>query len=180
VGARNRTANRRNPNSKHSDGVTLCDAVWNWPTPAARDHKVENSPDHLTNGTGRLHLDQLPNAVAFLFSRPARETQTHGPMSCEWRPISRRLFRSAMSSVSRTTVRRWLRAGSWRKRRLNPAFVGWLMGWPHGHALCDCSETEFARYRLAMRGALSRLPMDCGPWIWKPPGETKTEQLEMF
>ncbi len=35
------------------------------PTPATRDYKGANGPDHLANGTGRLHLDQLPNALRF-------------------------------------------------------------------------------------------------------------------
>lgn len=39
-----------------------------WPTPATRDYKGANGPDHLENGTGRLHLDQLPNFVAHSWS----------------------------------------------------------------------------------------------------------------
>lgn len=38
-----------------------------WPT---RDHKGANSADHLENGTGRLHLGQLPNFVAHLWPTP--------------------------------------------------------------------------------------------------------------
>jgi hypothetical protein len=36
-----------------------------WPTPAVRDEKGANGPEHLTNGTGRKHLDQLPNFVEY-------------------------------------------------------------------------------------------------------------------
>jgi hypothetical protein len=54
------------------------------------------------------------------------------------------------------------------RRRLNPLFVGWLMGWPIGHALCACSATEFTLWQQHMRGALSQLPMASGPWIWRP------------
>ena len=54
------------------------------------------------------------------------------------------------------------------RRRLNPLFVGWLMGWPIGHALCACSATEFTLWQQRMRGALSQLPMASGPWIWRP------------
>jgi hypothetical protein len=152
-----------------------------WPTPASRDWKGENSTDHLENGTGRLHLDQLPNFVAHCFTPPAQRTWISGVSPSIWRPISRRLFRSAMSSVSPTVQRRWLRRGSWRKKRLNPWFVEWLMGWPPGHALCDCSATEFALWQRRMRGALSALPMASGQWIWAPPAEHKAEtQGEMF
>eukprot|EP00752_Nemacystus_decipiens_P019152 g17208.t1 len=41
-----------------------------WPTPAARDHKGTNSPEHLKNGTGKLHLDQLPNFVERNWATP--------------------------------------------------------------------------------------------------------------
>ena len=41
-----------------------------WPTPAARDHKGANGEAHLENGTGRLHMDQLPNFVAHLWRTP--------------------------------------------------------------------------------------------------------------
>lgn len=41
-----------------------------WPTPAARDYKGTNSADHLEAGTGRKHLDQLPNFVEHLWPTP--------------------------------------------------------------------------------------------------------------
>lgn len=151
-----------------------------WPAPATRDVKGENSPEHLQNGTGRLHLDQLPNFVAYLFTRPDLKRPTTGVASSIWRPISRRMFRCAMSNVPRTTQRRWLRRGSWRKRRLCSWFDEWLMGWPPGHALCQCSATAFIRWQRDMRGALSALPTASCQWIWKPPAETQTKQLSLF
>ena len=68
------------------------------------------------------------------------------------------------------------------RRRLNPLFVGWLMGWPIGHPLCACSETEFTHYwQQRMRGALSRLPMVLGPWIWCPEdGLEGQAQMNLF
>ena len=42
----------------------------------------------------------------------------------------------------RVVLRRILKARA--RRRLNPLFVGWLMGWPIGHALCACSATDLA------------------------------------
>ena len=138
----------------------------NLPTPASRDHKGENSPDHLINGTGRLHMDQLPNAVAHGFTLPAPAPMTHGPTLSQLRPIWRRLRASLIASHGRAV---WLRLWAGRnKKRLNPEFVGWLMGWPPGHALCDCSETEWHLWQRHMRIALSRLPMASGPWIWSP------------
>jgi hypothetical protein len=159
-------------------GVPLASQTATWPTPAARDHKGENSPEHLTNGTGRLHMDQLPNAVAFLFSHPAPATQPHGPTLSQLRPIWRPLRASLIASHGRATWRRLWKGRT--KRRLNPGFVEWLMGWPPGHALCACSETAFTRWQQDMRGALLALPMDCGPWIWKPPTQTAPTQMTLL
>lgn len=155
-----------------SGGTPLPAQAANWATPAARDAKGENAAAHLTNGTGRKHMDQLPNQVAHGFPHPGPMTTPHGVPSSAWRPISRRLLRSAISSVEPTTWRRWLRKGAWRKRRLNPIFTAWLMRWPGGLALCACSETELILWRQDMRGALSALPTASAPWIWKPPAET--------
>lgn len=53
-----------NPNSDLPTAVAL------WPALATRDYKGTNGPEHLTNGTGRLHLDQLPNYVVHVWSAP--------------------------------------------------------------------------------------------------------------
>jgi hypothetical protein len=150
-----------------------------WPTPASRDYRGENGAEHLTNGTGRLHLDQLPNAVAFLFSRPAPATWPDGLRSSPHAPISRPLWGSMIASHGRAVSRRILKGRA--RRRLNPLFVGWLMGWPIGHALCACSAMEFTLWQQHMRGALSQLPMASGPWIWAPPDDSpEPMQIDMF
>ena len=161
-----------------SGGLPLPAQAAQWPTPASRDHKGENSPDHLTNGTGRLHMDQLPNAVAHGFSLPALSMPTHGPTLSQLRPIWRPLRASLIASHGRAVWRR-LWAGR-NKRRLNPLFVEWLMGWPIGHALCACSATEFTHWQQHMRGALSQLPTAYGPWIWAPPTEPMMVQGRLF
>ncbi|TIW20628.1 MAG: hypothetical protein E5V63_31165 [Mesorhizobium sp.] len=46
------------------------------PTPATRDYKGANSPDHLENGTGQKHMDQLPNFVEHMW--PMWRTPTSG------------------------------------------------------------------------------------------------------
>lgn len=151
-----------------------------WPTPAARDMKGENSADHLTNGTGRLHMDQLPNAVAHGFSRPDLPTVTDGPTLSQLRPIWRPLRASLIASHGRATWRRLWASRS--KRRLNPLFVEWLMGWPEGHALCASSATAWCHWQQHMRGALSQLPTASGPWIWKPMAmeSAQAEQMNLF
>lgn len=167
------------PNMSFGAGGTPLPAqAAQWPTPAARDWKGENGADHLTNGTGRLHMDQLPNAVAHGFSRPAPAIMPDGLQPSPHAPISRPLWASMIASHGRVVSRRILKGRS--RRRLNPLFVGWLMGWPIGHALCACSATEFTLWQQHMRGALSQLPMASGPWIWTPPIEAKTPQQLML
>ena len=58
-----------------------------WPTPAARDYKGSNSREHCAvNGTGRKHMDQLPNAVAYpdLYFGPEKQEQTGGQLNPDW------------------------------------------------------------------------------------------------
>jgi hypothetical protein len=57
-----------------------------WPTPAARDHKGANGPEHLENGTGRLHLDQLPNFVEHLWTAPSASDGERGGTITEAMP----------------------------------------------------------------------------------------------
>jgi hypothetical protein len=167
----------RDRGQKGSERPTIEGQAAQWPTPASRDYKGENGPDHLMNGTGRLHLNQLPNAVAFLYSPPALPTWQPGPKLSQLRPIWRPLRACVIASHGRATWRRLVRG----KRRLNPRFVEWLMGWPSGHALCASSETELSRWSQDMRGALSRLPTAYGTWIWKPPEAVPVAvQLNLF
>jgi hypothetical protein len=117
--------------------------------------------------------------TSLVFSRPDPVTVQLGPKLSQLRPIWRPLRASLIASHGRATWRRLWKGRT--KRRLNPAFVSWLMGWPQGHALCTCSATEFSRWQQDMRGALSQLPTAWGPWIWRPPVEiVQPDQMEMF
>ncbi|WP_296644720.1 DNA methyltransferase [Roseinatronobacter sp.] len=136
-----------------------------WPTPAAQNWKG-SSPDSITRTDGKSRMDILHYRAEQGFTRPAPAITLHGAGSSPHAPISRRLWASMIASHGRSACRRVLKGRS--RRRLNPLFVGWLMGWPIGHALCACSETEFIHWQQHMRGALSRLPMALGPWIWRP------------
>jgi hypothetical protein len=99
-----------------------------YPTPAARDGKGANSEAHVReNGTGRKHLDQLPNFVAHTMSDPSRPDQTSSTNGGE--------------SLSKTRV-------------LNPRFVEWLMSWPLGWTDCAAPVTEWTRYRQLWRSFL--------------------------
>jgi len=166
------------PTSKAGNACLARDAT-TWPTPAARDHKGANGTDHLTNGTGRLHLDQLPNFVAHTFTHPDPVTRNPGVTFSQLIRIWRPLRASVIALHGRATWRRLMKARN--NKRLNALFTEWLMAWPPGHGLCDCSEMEFIHWQQDMRGALSQRPTACAPWIWKEPEKAApVKQLEMF
>lgn len=156
----------------------LNDTAESWPTPAQRDYKGARG-----EGMRSRHyrsISQLPDAAELDFSHPDPPKVTHGPMLSTERRIARQLLRSAMSSVSPATKRRWLRKGNWRKRRLNVEFCGWLMGWPEGHALLNCSGMEWSRWKLDMQSELYLMPTASGAWMWEPIDVPEETQIEMF
>jgi hypothetical protein len=172
-------AEKGGPNQSFGAGGTPLPAqAAQWPTPAAQNVKG-SSEGSTTRADGKSRMDILHYRAEQGFSHPAPETQPHGPTLSQLRRIWHPLRASLIASHGRATWRRLWKGRS--KRRLNPLFVGWLMGWPIGHALCDCSETEFILWRRHMRGALSQLPTASGPWIWKPKAAVAaTMQMEMF
>lgn len=96
-----------------------------FPTPAARDSKDANSPEHSSKGKG--HMGQLPNFIAHTTSdsfRRARPTPPDGH-TC-----------------------------SHKCRRLNPRFVEYLMSWPIGWTACDAPVTGLTQYVRQWRSYL--------------------------
>ena len=149
-----------------------------WPTPAAQNWKG-SSEASVTRADGKSRMDILHYRAEQGFTRPALAITPNGPRSSPHAPISRPLWASMIASHGRVICRRILKARA--RRRLNPLFVGWLMGWPIGHALCSCSETEFTLWQQRMRGALSQLLMASGPWIWRPTdGAQRPAQMNLF
>ena len=134
-----------------------------WPTPAAQNWKG-SSPASVVRADGKSRMDILHYRAEQGFTHPAPAITLRGLQPSHHAPISRPLWASMIASHGRVVSRRVLKARA--RRRLNPLFVGWLMGWPIGHALCACSATEFTLWQQRMRGALWRLPMASGPWIW--------------
>lgn len=167
-----------NPTPAQTGGTSLPGAAEVWQTPQAQDRDGFQTPNsqiglkkqikgYLKNG--RLVKRPWSTVEEHLFSRQAQATTQHGSTLSQFVQIWRLLRASVIARHSQATWRRMLRSKS--KRRLNPLFVEWLMGWPAGHAVCAPSETEWCRWQQRMRGALSALPTACGPWIWKPPAE---------
>ncbi len=149
-----------------------------WPTPAAQNWKG-SSEASITRADGKSRMDILHYRAEQGFTRPAPAITLDGQRSSPHAPISRPLWAFMIASHGRVVSRRILKGRS--RRRLNPLFVGWLMGWPIGHALCACSATEFTLWQQRMRGALSRLPMASGPWIWRPTDQfQRPAQMNLF
>lgn len=163
------------PTSKAGNACLARDAM-NWPTPCAMQDTKGDADIGSIQRREELGKQIALAHRARTFSRPDPETPPHGPTLSQLRRIWRPLRESLIASHGRATWRRLWNGRT--KRRLNPIFVEWLMGWPPGHALCDCSATEFTRWQQDMRGALSRLPTASGPWIWQPP-ETTPEPQQM-
>ncbi|WP_287882853.1 DNA methyltransferase [Paracoccus sp. (in: a-proteobacteria)] len=155
------------PNQRHGSGGTppLPAQAAQWPTPAAQNWKG-SSEASITRADGKSRMDILHYRAEQGFTRPDPAIMPHGAGCSLHAPISRRFWAFMIASHGRAVSRRILKGRA--RRRLNPLFVGWLMGWPIGHALCVCSATEFTRWQQHMRGALSQLPMASGPWIWRP------------
>lgn len=169
------------PNMSFGAGGTPLPAqAATWPTPAAHQDTrgAQATPEAATDREARGHQLALADR-AILFSHPDQVTPAHGATLSDLLRIWRPLRASVIASHGRATWRRLMKARN--KRRLNPGFVEWLMGWPPGHALCDCSGMEFAHWQQHMRSALSQQPIASGPWIWKPPApEAAAMQLDMF
>jgi site-specific DNA-cytosine methylase len=149
-----------------------------WPTPAAQTWKG-SSPTSVTRADGKSRMDILHYRAEQGFTHPDLAITPHGLQPSHHAPISRPLWAYLIASHGRVVSRRILKARA--RRRLNPLFVGWLMGWPIGHALCACSAMECTHWLQHMRGALSRLPMASGPWIWRPGDGSKVPaQMNFF
>ncbi|SEN94001.1 hypothetical protein SAMN05216227_103322 [Pseudorhodobacter antarcticus] len=149
-----------------------------WPTPAAQNWRG-SSEGNIMRADGKSRMDILHYRAEQGFTRPDPAITPDGLRPSHHAPISRPLWASMIASHGPVVSRRILKARA--RRRLNPLFVGWLMGWPIGHALCACSATEFTLWQHRMRGALSQLPMVLGPWIWRPSeGPEGPSQMNLF
>ena len=165
----------RDRGRKGTERPTLEGEVAQWPTPsAAQDTKGAQATGDAAAEREKRGKQLALADRALLFSRPDPETPPHGLPSSDPRRTWRRLRRLVISTHGRAVWKRMAASGG--KRRLNPNFVAWLMGWPIGHPSCASSATEFSRWQQHMRGALSQLPMASGPWIWKPPATTPQPQ----
>lgn len=139
-----------------------------WPTPAARDFKGANGADHLDNGSGRLHLDQLPNFVEHMWMTPrvergayTRDRGDHESPRLTLEGQSRFWTRPSVADTMETRGRQASSLASLLpdrpistvgeesshiRRTLNPLFVEWLMGWPPGWTLLGLTPPASSSY----------------------------------
>lgn len=122
-----------------------------WPTPAARDGNGANSEEHaLVTGGGRKHMDQLANFVAYSpLAQPILDGRKSSPTA-----LSSPRQSPLVASVSGGTTRPDLS----ERKRLNPAFATWLMGWPWWWTNPEprnFGASEMASWRCALQQQLS-------------------------
>jgi hypothetical protein len=110
-------------------------------TPAARDYRTPNLHPYASRG-GKTKGEQLANQVAHSpFSLPSP------PSSLPAQKTGKRGL--AYSEVVQTLHR--LYPPELGPRRLNPAFVDWLMGWPQSWTAASraCAPEEMASWQSA-------------------------------
>lgn len=133
-----------------------------WPSPTTRMHK--GGGDALTRKDGKSRLDMLDWAAEQWSTPRASDGEKGGPnQSFGAGGIPLPTQAAAFALVDYSLPDRPTPSGpksAETRRRLNPLFVEWLMGWPEGLSGFERSETEFARWLPLMRGALSTL---CSP-----------------
>lgn len=123
--------------SDQSGRPGIKDACEQWPTPASRDYRTPNSQE---SQESRNHKggEQLPNFVEHHFSHPVHST----------------LDGRELSPTGRTL-----------RRRLNPAFACWLMGWPiwwTSPVLINCARSAMESYRFRLQSHLLSLCAERG------------------
>ena len=118
--------------NKEKPRKTLCGVARLWPTARGEDGECSgNHPNAQDSLTGTAALWPTQTGEFSHSSRPAPTTATPGEPSSPSAPTS--------------------------PRRLNPAFVEWLMGWPVGLTAFGCSATALCRWKAPMRSQLSWL-----------------------
>jgi hypothetical protein len=142
-----------------------------WPTPAAQNWKG-SSEASITRADGKSRMDILHYRAEQGFTHPAPAIVMHGRQSSHHAPISRPLWASMIASHGRVASKRILKGRS--RRRLNPLFVGWLMGWPIGHARGTLGNgvhplaAAYAWRTLAAAHGLGPLDLATGRWAGGP------------
>ena len=162
--------------ARGSGGVDLETESRNWPTAGANDWKGSAK-----TGQRRGQLDEAAESLCPR-SLPDLTSSSDGPRFCGPEELdstrSRRLLMlqwmldwSRQNSAALCEVLRRVETGGnvaapqgrlprrllllCARRRLNPRFVEWLMGWPLGWTDCGCSATGWSRLKRLWRSLIS-------------------------
>lgn len=145
-------AEERQQHNSADAGMALSAAVSSWPTPTTRDNKGGGIA--VTRPDGKSRMDML-DWKAESFSPPGLPI-SGGPTSFSSSPGSHRPWPLVASASGGT------RPDLSTRKRLNPVFVEWLMGWPLFWTNTEPSASSAeatALWRSALQQRLSRL---CG------------------
>ena len=142
-------------NSDFSRGVMAI--AGGWPTPAAQNYKGSSPGSSIRkNGESRMSILSYAAEQGFPSSRlalPMMPGLTSSRANRFWRRAC--LIWTSPPLASHKALLTWARRT--QKRRLNPYFVEWLMGWPIGLTDCGRSVTGFAQWQARSRSYLCQL-----------------------
>jgi DNA (cytosine-5)-methyltransferase 1 len=135
--------NAKSPAQRGQGGMDLQTFIQLLPTPAARDYKGANSPEHLARARG--HHDQLPNAIAMLptptvngnYNRQGLSEKSGDGLSTRITmlptPTAQTEAGGPKGLDGGSGARKMLEQAGWSPGlQLQPAFVEWMMGYPEG------------------------------------------------
>ncbi len=145
---------QRDRGEKGKERPTLVGKAVQWPTANARDADKWNNrpPGHSRQVNLSGHAQTWPTPMGSTKGASAPELRSGNPKA--------RLVTAAEGFPSSPLGRETSRPGgeSWKsRRRLNPRFVEWLMGWPIGWTDCAHAATGWCHFKRRMRSALSVL-----------------------
>jgi len=137
--------------------LSLPFAVERWATPAARDGKGAYSQASQAMTPRALLPDQAKTWNTPRASDAMGESASRGADSIQLREREIRTPIGPRAPETETPGGGCLNTDPTSRRRLNPLFVEWLMGWPLGWTDFAPVGMEWSRWQRRMRSALSRL-----------------------
>ncbi len=157
----------RDQGRKGAERQTLEGEAATWPTPATRDYRSPNSKSYQERGGG-VKGEQLANATSFWTTPTTQdEHQRNQPHSQGGTPLTSQAndFQSSPSDPKTNGGPTcWCGVQNCglvsHKRKLNPFFEAWLMGWPLWWVTSEpqpCARSAMELYRSRLRSHLSSL-----------------------
>jgi hypothetical protein len=130
-------------------GRNLNDEAAAWATPTASDYKSETPEIRPGHSPPLSRQALLPGSGSESTQEPGRQWMT--PRVANIKGSEKRRASSENHSIDSQAREVWAEN---LKARLNPDFVEWLMGLPHGWTDSECSETAWSHWLRLMRSVL--------------------------